>query len=138
MVLNLEILDMGANAACCANVDNGEFLSIDHKENSPNSNKPSKPGHAKQIEMVLNEDMTLKQEVEQIWMKYDHNKNGVLEYNEAYEFLKDMMYEVSGNFPSKDQIDSNLKLLDEDNSGDVTKEEAYKFIEGFRIGQILR
>ena len=49
-----------------------------------------------------------------------------------------MMFEVSGNIPSKEEVDSNLKLLDEDNSGDVTKEEAYKFIEGYRIGQILR
>ena len=49
-----------------------------------------------------------------------------------------MMLEVSGNMPSKEEIDSNLKLLDEDKSGDVTKEEAYKFIEGYRIGQILR
>ena len=49
-----------------------------------------------------------------------------------------MMFECSGNMPSKEDIDSNLKLLDEDKSGDVTKEEAYKFIEGYRIGQILR
>ena len=55
---------MGSDIACCTNDNDVEYGSIDHKEKSPNSKKPSKPGRAKQIEMVLQEDMTLKQEVE--------------------------------------------------------------------------
>ena len=70
-----------------------------------------------------NEDIALKQEVEDIWKKYDTNNNGVLNRKEAYAFLEDMMKEVTGLVPTHDEIESNFRILDEDHSGDVSKEE---------------
>ena len=85
-----------------------------------------------------NEDKALKKEVEDIWKKYDINNNGVLDKKEAYAFLDDMMKEVTGQAPTQEEIESNFRILDEDQSGDVSKEEAFKFIKGYRIGHSLR
>ena len=70
-----------------------------------------------------NEDVALKKEVDDIWKKYDTNNNGVLSQKEAYAFLEDMMKEVTGQAPTQEEIESNFRILDEDHSGDVSKEE---------------
>ena len=88
--------------------------------------------------MGTNEDKKLQEEVEEIWAKYDINKNGVLDQKEAYAFLDDIMNEVTGQHPTQQEIESNFKILDEDGSGDVSKEETFKFIKGYRIGHALR
>ena len=62
----------------------------------------------------------------------------MLDQKEAYAFLKDMMEEVTGDAPTQEEIESNFKILDEDKSGDVTKEETFKFIKGYRIGHALK
>ena len=74
--------------------------------------------------MGTNEDKKLQEEVEEIWAKYDINKNGVLDQKEAYAFLDDIMHEVTGQHPTHQEIESNFKILDEDGSGDVSKDEA--------------
>ena len=48
------------------------------------------------------------------------------------------MEEVTGEAPTQEEIESNFKILDEDKSGDVTKEETFKFIKGYRIGHALK
>ena len=70
-----------------------------------------------------NEDVALKKEVDDIWKKYDTNNNGVLDKKEAYAFLDDMMKEVTGQATTQEEIESNFRILDEDHSGDVSKEE---------------
>ena len=48
------------------------------------------------------------------------------------------MKEVTGNDPSQEELERNFEIMDEDMSGDIDKEEALKFLKGFRIGHALK
>ena len=122
-------------ASCCqSQADVGAEFNTKNVENEG----VKKPDRTPPVEMGTNEDVKLRQEVDEIWMKYDKNKNGVLDKEEAFAFLDDMMKEVTGQRPTQEEIESNFKILDEDGSGDVSKEETFKFIKGYRIGHALR
>ena len=49
-----------------------------------------------------------------------------------------MMKEVTGNDPTEKELQRNFEIMDLDKSGDIDKEEAFKFIKGFRIGHALK
>ena len=122
--------------ACCQT--NSEELKTEVILKKTQDKKSTAPTPVAPLSTNENEDIALKQEVEDIWKKYDTNNNGVLSKKEAYAFLEDMMKEVTGDAPTQDEIESNFRILDEDQSGDVSKEETYKFIQGYRIGHSLR
>ena len=84
------------------------------------------------------EDAKYKEEVESIWREFDKSGTGMLEKDEAFLFLKKTIQEVTGNDPSEDELQRNFEIMDEDNSGDIDKEEALKFLKGFRIGHALK
>ena len=44
---------------------------------------------------------------------------------------------MTGKDPPESEVVQNFILMDLDGSGDIDKEEAYKFIKGFRLGQQL-
>ena len=44
------------------------------------------------------------------------------------------MQEVTGQEPSQKEIDMNFETMDLDGSGDIDKEEAFKFLKGYKIG----
>ena len=46
--------------------------------------------------------------------------------------------EVTGEAPTEDELERNFEIMDEDHSGDIDKEEAIKFLKGFRIGHALK
>ena len=48
----------------------------------------------------------------------------MLDKGEAYNFLRDMLKEYNGNVPSDEEIQKNFAIMDEDKSGDISKEEA--------------
>ena len=123
---------MGAN--CCQSNE----VEVKNEVNLKNMEPKKMDAKTAPAVMGTNEDVKLRQEVEDIWTKYDTNNNGVLDQKEAYAFLDDMMREVTGQAPTQEEIESNFRILDEDQSGDVTKEETYKFIKGYRIGHALR
>ena len=75
--------------------------------------------------------------MEQIWAEYDENKNGKLDKDECYKFLKSMLKEMTGRDPTESEIERNFMRIDLDKSGDVDKEEAYKYLKGFHVGRIL-
>ena len=122
-------------ATCCGNNESESKSEVNLKNMAK---EPSAPQTRPPAIMGTNEDIKLRDEVDAIWLKYDLNKNGVLDRDEAYAFLKDMMSEVTGQIPTQEEIESNFRILDEDGSGDVSKEETYKFIKGYRIGHALR
>ena len=123
-------------ATCCGS-NEVESKSEVNLKNMAN-NEPQAPAARPPAILGSVEDIKLRDEVDAIWSKYDQNKNGVLDREEAFAFLKDMMAEVTGQAPTQEEIESNFKILDEDGSGDVSKEETYKFIKGYRIGHTLR
>ena len=65
------------------------------------------------------------------------DKDGVLDRVEAGKFLRKCMLEASGIPPSEDDVERNFALMDLDGSGDIDKEEAFRFIKGYKIGQKL-
>ena len=110
-------------AACCqSNTDEKAEFKLEKNVEDVSLMKPDST--SKPVIMGTNEDKKLQEEVDEIWAKYDINKNGVLDQKEAYAFLDDMMNEVTGQHPTQQEIESNFKILDEDGSGDVSKEEA--------------
>ena len=114
------------NECCAAEPDVSKELKTVAKKASP----PVKMGEA--------EDSKYKEEVEQVWREYDKSGTGLLEKQEAFEFLKKTIKEVTGNDPTEDELERNFEIMDEDNSGDIDKEEALKFLKGFRIGHALK
>merc|ERR1712007_54610 len=76
--------------------------------------------------------------VEEIWDKFDEDKNGRLEKDEAYKFLSVMLKEQSGEDPTQKEIEKYFNLMYEDKSGDIDKTEAQKFLKGFELAQSLR
>ena len=88
--------------------------------------------------MGSSEDHKYREEVEQVWREYDKSGTGLLEKNEAFEFLKKTIKEVTGNDPTEEELERNFEIMDEDMSGDIDKEEALKFLKGFRIGHALK
>ena len=44
------------------------------------------------------------------------------------------MKEVTGEEPTKADIERNFTTMDLDKSGDIDKEEAFKFLKGYKIG----
>ena len=53
------------------------------------------------FEEQLEEDADMKR-IETIWKQYDVDKSGLLERDEAYLFLKEMMEEYTGEVPSQE------------------------------------
>ena len=54
-----------------------------------------------------------------------------MERDEAYKFLRVMMKEYTGEEPSEEMIANSFRVMDEDGSGDVSKDEALKFLKGY-------
>ena len=54
-----------------------------------------------------------------------------MEKGEAYKFLRAMMKEYSGEEPSDEMIANSFTVMDEDGSGDISKDEALKFLKGY-------
>ena len=45
---------------------------------------------------------------------------------------------MTGNDPSKDELLRNFERMDLDENGNINKEECFKFMKGFNIGNILK
>ena len=48
-----------------------------------------------------------------------------------------MLKEYTGKEPSEEEIQRNFDNMDADNSGDIDKEEAQKFLKGYELGRQL-
>ena len=59
---------------------------------------------------------------------------GKMEKDAAYEFLTQIIGEITGSKPTQEELARNFTLMDEDKSGDIDKEEAIKFLKGFKLG----
>ena len=77
-------------------------------------------------------DEMLKVCIEQIWVKYDEDKNGILGKEEARKFILDILGEFFDSEASAmlegDGFEKVFKKLDKDNSGKVNKDEMLEFI----------
>ena len=54
-----------------------------------------------------------------------------MEKGEAYKFLRVMMKEYTGEDPTDEMISNSFTVMDEDGSGDISKDEALKFLKGY-------
>ena len=80
----------------------------------------------------------MREQIAAIWQKYDTNGNGILDKKEAHKFLRDYMYEVTGEEPTLEDVERNFDTMDTDKSNDIDKEECLKFLKGFKIGHQLK
>ena len=87
---------------------------------------------------VSEDEAAYRRKVDKIWEQYDINGDGVLSKEEVVPFLKATLREVTGKEPSKDELDRNFSEMDRDKSGDIDKEECFKFLQGFHLGHNLR
>ena len=76
--------------------------------------------------------------IEELWVKYDKSATGILERDEALLFLKDILREYKGCEPTNDELENNFNIMDEDNSGDISKDEAQKYVKGYELGNSLK
>ena len=74
-------------------------------------------------------EAVIKKCVEEIWVKYDDDNNGFLDKNEAKQFVKDTLMDMSdeGAFNDTD-FDECFKEFDKDGSGTIEKDEMVEFI----------
>ena len=82
--------------------------------------------------------------VESIWEQYDYDRNGVLDREEAQDFVKEMMFQFgpNGGLPTKtlkddqghcvvyeeDGFEFIFQMLDTDNSGTIDKTEMMQYM----------
>ena len=96
-----------------------------------------------------NEDNTIKSGVEKkdqeyqirvdaLWAKYDEDKSGVLEWNEAQKFLKESMTQSTGKVPSISQIKEVFNEIDENGDNVLDKNEVIRYLKGFELGSQLK
>ena len=76
--------------------------------------------------------------VEEIWKKFDTNKSGKLEKDQAKLFLLEELASLTGAEPTDDELERNFNIIDEDANGSLDKEEVLKFLKGFGLGFTLR
>ena len=49
-----------------------------------------------------------------------------------------MLTEYNGSAPTEDEVNKNFDIMDIDGSGDISKEEAQKYIKGYELGATLK
>ena len=57
---------------------------------------------------------------------------------EGRKFLTDMLKEYNGSDPTEQELSKNFAIMDLDKSGDISKEEALKYIKGYQLGVTLK
>ena len=73
--------------------------------------------------------------VEALWEKYDADRSGVLEWDEAVLFLEQSIKNSSGEaWVPMSQIRSMFDEIDEDGNGVLDKVEVFKYLKGFELG----
>ena len=60
------------------------------------------------------EEMDYQREVDKIWEEYDIDRDGKLNKDEAYAFLKTTLKEQMGTEPCEDDLERNFHIMDED------------------------
>ena len=66
----------------------------------------------------IDKDNTRREKVEKIWNQFDENRDGVLDKEEAYRFLRVSLKEFSGQESKNEKA---FKLMDADHNGKITK-----------------
>lgn len=74
--------------------------------------------------------------VDDVWTKYDTDKNGVLDYQEAFKYIGELIKELQIKPQGKErvhdwhdvQIDKIFRAVDVDNSLTVTKSELLRYL----------
>ena len=83
-------------------------------------------------------DIERQAKVERIWKEFDVDGDGKLKREEAYNFLRSNLKEMSGREPTEQQLEKNFNIIDADKSGDLSKKEVYRYLKGFEMGAILK
>ena len=71
----------------------------------------------------------LGQTVEQIWLEYDKDGNGILDRDEMRLFIRDVLVEcgLAKNYNEQD-FAKVFQMVDEDGNGTICKKEMFKFV----------
>ena len=77
-----------------------------------------------------------KKRIDEIWDKYDLDKNGVLEKAEAYVFLRDIFRDLFGTESTDDDLDSTFKMVDSNNNGVIEKDELHSVLHSLMEGEV--
>ncbi len=66
-----------------------------------------------------------------MWIKYDIDNNGTLEYDELKKFVVDTLKKIKGEdykCPSEEEMTKTFKSYDLDGNGHVSRDEMRKYI----------
>jgi Ca2+-binding EF-hand superfamily protein len=82
------------------------------------------------VVLMSGNDQAIFNKIDEIWIKYDTDKNGVLDREETRTFVREN-FEALGTDRSlleEDKFNAVFNNFDKDGSGGIDKSEMYKFI----------
>ena len=121
--------------ATCCNSDNLDDRKDWVKSPTTRSNRDS---HFSFSREEIEADKKRRDKVDEIWKEYDTNNSGVLEKEQAYEFLRKSLTEMAGKEPTQEEVKRNFETIDADANGVLDKEEVQRFLKGFEMGASLK
>ena len=83
---------------------------------------------------MQNEDPYYLKKLDEIWHTYDTDNDGLLDRKEAFAFLKCCLLEMTGSEPIEEDLERSFAMMSMQHEGYVTKEECFKFLRGFNVG----
>ena len=83
---------------------------------------------------TIGNDASLRAKIDKIWVEYKKGSDETLKKDEALTLLKKTIIEVTGEAPSMEELERNFNEMDQSKSGDIDKEECFRFMKGFNIG----
>ena len=87
---------------------------------------------------TLNFDNETETQLEELWSIFDRDNSGTLIKDEANEFLKSAIKDITGKEATEYQVERDYIKMDLDNSGHIDKEKAVKYLKGVKIGMQLK
>ena len=87
---------------------------------------------------TLNSDDVTETQLEDLWSIFDRDNSGILNKDDANEFLKSAIRDITGKEPTEYQVERDYIKMDLDNSGHIDKEKAVKYLKGVKIGMQLK
>ena len=73
----------------------------------------------------------LEQKVDAIWQQYDHNGSGVLEEDEAKEFLRASLKKLTGGDPTDENVDKTFNEIDKNGNKVLERDEVLQFLQEY-------
>ena len=74
------------------------------------------------------EEEILQELIQEIWDKHDHDRNGLIDFDEMKEFINEFMFKLDLPVHSEYNYDNIFEKLDSNGDNSIDKSEMEKFI----------